>query len=624
MSVSNGVTLSPSHTSLKRSQSDTNSDQINVHSISSGSDIGVVNHDANYPDGRSKIAKMSSIHPQCQTIGGIYNVQTSNVILLCDTTTDDMAIPAHKSILAADSTVFYQQFYVESRTFNTFRIVNTTPDMLCKFLQSFYGKSMKMRRTDLPELMQLAYDFDAGKCKEICHEFMHKSLDAGIDDVLGILELALVHNYTPICNRCIEKIHRFGDFLIETDEFLTCNRQVFKLVVSNDFVRRNEKKLFGACIEWAKRRIGTKTSTSYKEIRREIGKCFQMIHFDLMSAVQFVECLSEFTVIFQADEIQEISKMILERREFDHPSNGDFNVMAQDQRENIPRGRLFTIRHIFANRLNDFRKLYNDNVSADMHFVFETNDVRIAAHKCILATRSSIFEKRLYEINGPVEVLVKSTSPRTFSAFLKLLYGYRIDEIVQKTNLDAILTLAYEYSVLDIGKGQENQLKQFVTLETLFWAANLCQKFRFIDSMSFNCKWIRKHAKKFDLNLAFHSTALVHCSRTIVQNALDIDYHNQNAMRVFEAVINWAKNRCQQSKSKSNSTPTTKNLRRKLNNLLQFIPFHKMTRPQFDACQHNYPGLLNEMEIRDVLATMTLDSDRNIDDVSRLDGSVNV
>lgn len=579
---------------LKRGQSDS----------SSSNQIEIDNE--NYPDGRSKIQKMNSIHPLCQTIGGIYNMQTTNVTLLCDTAghDDDVLIPAHKSILAAGSTVFYRQFYVQSRTFNSFRIPNTTADMICKFLTSFYGKSMKMHRDDVPELMQLAYDFDAGKCKQICHQFMHKSLDAGIDDVLWILELALNHDCTVIRDRCVEKIRQYGDFLIETDAFLACRRQVFKMVVSNDFVGRNEKKLFAACIEWAKRRIDPKKSTSPKEIRREIGKSFQMIHFNLMNDVQFVECLSQFTMIFRTDEIQEISKAISDQRECQHQSNGDLNAM--DVPKVIPRGKLFTIRHIFENRLPDFRKLYNDNDSADMHFIFQTNDVRIAAHKCILATRSAIFEKRLFEIDGHVEVLVKSTTPRTFSAFLKLLYGYGIDEIVQKTNFDAILLLAHEYNVLDICKGQEIQLKQFATLESIFWAANLCRKFRFVDTMHFNCKWIQKHANKFDLNLAFHPTSLVHCSREIVQNALEIEYHDKNAVRIFEAVINWAKNRCQQSKS--NSVVTITNLRRIMNGILEWIPFYEMSRPQFDACQHSYPGLLNETEIQDVLTKMAEDS----------------
>lgn len=621
MSECSEMKVSPSPlppNALKRSQSDSNSsssssgNQISVHSI--GSDI-VVNSDATHPDGRSKIQKMGPIHPQCLSIGGIYNLKTTDVMLLCSSVADDVLVPSHKSILAADSTVFYRQFYVESCAINTFRIANTTADMLCKFLTSFYGKSMQVHRADLPELMQLAYDFDAGKCKEICNEFLQKSLDAGIDDVLWVLGMALTHNCPAIRDRCIESIHQYGDFLIETDAFLSCNRQVFKLILSDNFIGRNEKKLFAACVEWAKRRIGaTKTVTSYEEIRREIGKSFEMIHFNRMSAEQFVECLSEFTMIFNTEEIQEMSKTISGHRESERASNGDLNGMAVQQKV-IPRGKLMTMRYIFANHVADFRKLYNDNVSADMHFVFEANDVRIAAHKCILATRSSIFEKRLFEVNGPVQVVVKSASPRLFSAFLKTLYGYGIDEVTQKTNLDAILSLAYEYNVLDIGKGQENQLKEFVTLETLFWAVNLCRKFGFVDSMNFNCKWIKKNANKFDLNLAFHPTALVHCSRTIVQNALDIDYNDRDATRVFQAVINWAKHRCQ--RSKSNPTITITNLRRKLKGVLPLIPFHQMTRPQFDACQQIYPGLLNEMEIQNVLAKMTVGSNS----VGRIDDS---
>lgn len=263
------------------------------------------------------------------------------------------------------------------------------------------------------------------------------------------------------------------------------------------------------------------------------------------------------------------------------------------------------MQHIFERRLADYRKLYNDNASADMYFVFGAKPARIAAHKCILATKSTLFQQLQYENNGTAEVLVKTATPRTFSAFLKLLYGYAIDEIVSKHNLDAILTLANEYRVLDICKGQEIQLKQFATLETLFWAVNLCKKYRFVDSMHFDCKWIEKHAHKFDLNLAFHPMALVHCSRDTVRNALGIDYPNRNAMRIFVAAMNWAKGRRQQAHT--NATVTVINLRRHLKGMLMMIPFHEMTRTLFDMCQNHLPGLLDEMEVQQILAKMTIE-----------------
>lgn len=557
-----------------------------------------ISSESSCSDDHSEIPKMSSIHPLCNAIGGVYNVQTANVMLMCDDDNNTALVPAHKSILAADSSVFYQQFYVKSPDNNKFRIANTTGDVLCKFLTSFYAKSMKVHRDDVAELMQLAYDFDALKCKQICHQFLMKSLDTGVDDVLWILEMALMHKCQAVCDRCIEKVHQCGDFLIQTAGFLECNRRVIQMVVGDEFLGRNEKRLLGACIEWARRRIGSKTAILYEEIRREMGQCFEMIHFDMMDANEFVECLGEFGPIFRSDEICDISKAIsVQRRQ--SPSHIDLNV-TKEHRCVVPRGRLHTMQHIFERRPADFRKLYNDNASADMYFVFVTTAVRIAAHKCILATKSPIFQQRLFEVTGPVEVLENTATPRTFSAFLKLLYGYEINEVVTKTNLDAILTLANEYQVLDICKGQEIQLKQFATLETLFWAVDLCTEYGFVDSMHFDCKWIEKHAHKFDLNLAFHPTALVRCSRATVQNALGIVYPNRSALRILVAVMNWAKHRCQQAHT--NSTATIINLRKTLKGILMMVPFHEMTRTLFETCQNSLPGLLDDVEVQEILA----------------------
>lgn len=612
MSNSNGANVSSR--AFKRSRPDFN-DQMDVRIIGSGSDITMTGQSGD-PDRRSKIQKMCSIHPHCNNIGGIYNMHTTNVTFLCITNGDDVQIPAHKSILAADSTVFYRQFYVESRKLNTIRMGNIDGNIFCKFLTSFYSKSMKMQRNDVPELMRLAYDYDAGKCKQICQKFLHKSLDTGVDDVLWILDMALNHNCTAIRDRCIEKILQYGDILIGTDEFLQCkNRNVLKVIVSNDYLRRNEMELFAACVRWAKQRIGHKKTGIRKAIRREIGKCFEMINFQSMDANQFVECLSKFAPIFRTREIYDISKVIFARRQSVHPSNVDFNESKRSGGGGgMPKGKLLNMRYTFENHLANFRTLYNDNNSADMHFVFNSHGgVRFAAHKCILAIKiKSPLLQQLNEMNGAGEIRVNSVGPRKFAAFLKLLYGYDVGEIAkQAADLETILALAYEYHVPDIFKGQEIQLKQFITIETVFWAANLRRKYRFIDSMQFDCKRIQRYAnvKTLDFNLAFHAMALVHCSRTIVERAVGIKYRNRNVLCIVEAVINWAKNRCEQS-STNEPAINIQNIRKTMKNILMLIPFHKMTQSQFDTFQNNYPGLLNETEIQAVLTKMMTEQKR--------------
>lgn len=140
------------------------------------------------------------------------------------------------------------------------------------------------------------------------------------------------------------------------------------------------------------------------------------------------------------------------------------------------------------------------------------------------------FSTVLFENNGPID-------NHTAHLFSDFKMGYEINEVVTKENLDTISTLASEYYVVAIAKAQNMQLKEFTSIQTLSCIMNLCNKYPFIDSMDFSCKWIEKYALKFDLNLAFHPKTLANCGRSTVHSELDISFTNPNVMCIF-ALIN--------------------------------------------------------------------------------------
>lgn len=68
------------------------------------------------------------------------------------------------------------------------------------------------------------------------------------------------------------------------------------------------------------------------------------------------------------------------------------------------------------------------SVTADVNFIFEENnrEIRILAHKVVLAVGSSIFNEMFYgpnSVRGDIPTRSSTITSQTFEAFIKLFYG---------------------------------------------------------------------------------------------------------------------------------------------------------------------------------------------------------
>lgn len=512
-------------------------------------------------------------------IGGDYNHRTADILFIFGTNGEEM-IPLHKSILASDSPVFYRMFF-EQKVDKQMHDINTTAERFCTFLSFFYRSSMRLKRDDVPDLMQLAYKFDANRCKQMCYNFLKTTLETGCDDVLWVLQLSIDHKCKEIYERCVDMVHSFSYHLIETEQFQSCSRDVLTIILNDEFDGRNEWKLFDACVKWAQHAtIKHKKTMSWEDIRRQLGDCFQLIRFNRMTSSEFVQCLSKYANIFGNKEINEISTAIIATER-----QNQLSLVKKLPLKPVHRGRLMTLNHVFEDRLT-FYKLFNDTKTCDIDFEFDGSDDRISAHQSILAIKSSHFEKFF---NKTKRISLKAISFGAFEGFLKLIYGFPLN-VIELKDLDDILQLAYDYGVKDILKGHEKQFKQILGMDNLFWAYNLSNRFQFVDWFDFGLAWIQRFCYKMDLNKAFHANSLVHCSRFVVKNVLEIDYQHRNEVLVFEAVINWAKNRCTSNRSNTN-------LRNVMKRVLNLIRFQNMTTDEFKTCCSNYPDFFHKDEI---------------------------
>lgn len=278
---SSSSSVNSAHQSCKRKQSE---------SFAANSDSDSKKH-SHLHESPCKSTKMVEISSFCGSIGGIYNVQTSDFAFIFNENGHKQAIPAHKCILASDSSVFYQLFFDTPQSLDHLSISGASIDKFSIFLSSFYGTSMKLKRHDVADIMRLAYKYDAIKCKEVCRHFLLKTIETGVDDILWALQLANIFGCDEVQEICIGKVRNFGAYLIETGDFRDCNRNTLKMILNIDFVGRDEIKVLEACIDWA-RNIGVDQSDGSKEEADNRIESMECVERDgMVEGVQNVEMI---------------------------------------------------------------------------------------------------------------------------------------------------------------------------------------------------------------------------------------------------------------------------------------------------------------------------------------------
>lgn len=171
---------------------------------------------------------------------------------------DEEVVPAHKCMLAFHSPVFRQMLYGEP---------------------------------ELPSLLQLAHMYNV----EWLEAELTKVLNAVIKDntiaALWVLPQASFYSYDDMQKNCIKQIHRHGNSLIKSAEFLDFEKEMMDEILTKDFVDRNEATVFENCIEWAKRACekAAFNAESPVNIRAQLGDSFNLIRFESMTEHQFLQ-----------------------------------------------------------------------------------------------------------------------------------------------------------------------------------------------------------------------------------------------------------------------------------------------------------------------------------------------
>lgn len=275
-------------------------------------------------------------------------------------------------------------------------------------------------------------------------------------------------------------------------------------------------------------------------------------------------------------------------------------------------------------------KLFTNNYKADVFFEVHENGShrQLNAHKIILATGSEVFNKMFY--GGPKPETIISITDSTVDAFQLFLQFFYLDS-VKFSNDDislGVLKLAKKYEVQQCFDEYSKFMQSQISIDNVcdvFTVANQYKQ-QLAGLHKFCCDYIAKH-----ITIILKSPSFRRCNHVILKNILNIArMKSVSPIEIFGASMNWAILACEQDQQ--DSSKDSKQIRIKLADAFNLIPFDKMPVNQLGQCITQHRNLFETKELEDLIIGMsetiriTIPKRRNsnLDDIaSKKDKSMN-
>lgn len=184
------------------------------------------------------------------------------------------------------------------------------------------------------------------------------------------------------------------------------------------------------------------------------------------------------------------------------------------------------------------KKQYLDGSTADVHFVFETEDgkcERIASHKFLLIAYSEVFRAMFngsWKENDDVKIV--DASPAAFGEFLKFFYFDEAELTME--NVEEVMSLGQKYLVGECVEVCTKYLIENLTNENVCWAYGISLMLDQKDLEKFCELWIGVEAKAI-----FRTSSFLECDREILSSILKLDSLDCSEMKLFQAAMNWVR-----------------------------------------------------------------------------------
>lgn len=239
------------------------------------------------------------------------------------------------------------------------------------------------------------------------------------------------------------------------------------------------------------------------------------------------------------------------------------------------------------------RKLYLNPERADVHFIFESGDERVPAHKIILSSGSDVFDTMFYGLlkeEGDIKIV--DATAEAFKEFLSFFYFNAIDMTME--NVSDVMYLGGKYGVPECLRLCGSLLESNITAETVLSALSLAI-FHEQEQLQMSCELFIE----YNLHEVLKSESFLVCDRRVLEHILQMDRLPCSETVLFEACLSWVR-------ANSGVDRLTRNIvQSHLGNLFYEIRFAAMTSGEFSKLSSMYGELFSTNEYSDILRTIS-------------------
>ncbi|XP_055303107.1 uncharacterized protein LOC129568822 [Sitodiplosis mosellana] len=237
------------------------------------------------------------------------------------------------------------------------------------------------------------------------------------------------------------------------------------------------------------------------------------------------------------------------------------------------------------------KKLYLNSESADVHFVFESNDdiERVPAHKMLLMAASNVF---VTMFNGSWKemdkVKIGDVSASAFKEFLQFFYIGQVKLTME--NVAAVMNLGEMYNVTECLAVCTKFLKNNLNDE------NVCSNYEL--AIFLNQERLKKACEIFiglNIKAVFKSTDFQTCDRKMLAQILKLNWMSCTEVELFVACMTWVKSASKQD------VLTKEIVQAHLGDLFHEIRFGSMSLPDFSALIPTYGSTFSFDEHQEII-----------------------
>lgn len=247
---------------------------------------------------------------------------------------------------------------------------------------------------------------------------------------------------------------------------------------------------------------------------------------------------------------------------------------------------------------------------SDIVFYIEQDDIRIPAHRVILAAGSSVFEKIAFGTMCETgEVQISDIGADAFKEVIRYLYTDQ--SVLTKDNVVELMYAAHKYDLPFL----EKMCGEFII--PMLSEDNVCSiyesTFLYDNELRAKCAEIIQNDTKDVLK----SDEFYQLDIKLVKEIMAFEQMDAEEFELFEVILKWSELAC-----KTNDLPVNAETQRaQLKGCEKLIRFPTMTEDEFKKCIQTAPGFFSDQEIAEITNAIVSPASTIITTVKNIDAN---